>query len=86
MHTAKGFSSENSVTGKGRATAGLLQRLLGRPDSAPHGEHQAPRAPGWGLLSGHPEADSVDAQKVYDRGRFLSTLLPSRDMCRCFGA
>ena len=32
-----------------RATAGLLQRLLGRPDSAPHGEHQAPRSPGWGF-------------------------------------
>ena len=23
--------------------------VLGRPDSAPHGEHQAPRAPGWGF-------------------------------------
>ena len=32
MHTAKGSSSENSVRGKGRATAGLLQRLHGRPD------------------------------------------------------
>ena len=86
MHTAKGFSSESSVRGKGRATAGLLQRFLGRLESALHGEHQAPRAPGWGLLSEHPEADSVGAHKVYDRGRFLSTLLPSRDMCRCFGA
>ena len=72
LHTAKGSSSENSVRRKGRATAGLLQRLLGRPDSAPHGEHQAPRAPGWGLLSGHQEADSVGAQKVYDRGRFFN--------------
>ena len=85
FRTSKGSSSENSVRGKGRATAGLLQRLLGHRDSAPHGEHQAPRAPGWGLLSGHPEDDFVGAQKVYDRGRFPSTLLPSRDMCRCLG-
>ena len=28
MHTAKGFSSESSVRGKGRATAGLLQQVL----------------------------------------------------------
>ena len=34
----------------------------------------------------HTEADSLGAQKVYDRRRFPSTLLPSRDMCRCFGA
>ena len=27
------------------------QRFLGRPDKAPHGEHQVPRAPGWVL---HP--------------------------------
>ena len=33
----------------------------------------------------HLEADSVGAQQVYDRCRFPSTLLPSRDMCRCFG-
>ena len=49
MHTAKGSSSENSVRGKGSATAGLLQRILGRLESAPHREHQAPRAPGWGF-------------------------------------
>ncbi len=51
LHTAKGSSSESSVRGKRRATAGLLQRFLGRPDKAPHGEHQVPRAPGWVL---HP--------------------------------
>ena len=34
LHTAKGFSSESSVRGKGRATAGLLQRFLGRPANA----------------------------------------------------
>ena len=33
----------------------------------------------------HREADSVFAQKVYDRRRFPSTLLPSRDMCRWLG-
>ena len=33
----------------------------------------------------HPEAVSVGAQRVYDRRRFPSTLLPSRDMCRCLG-
>ena len=37
------------------------------------------------FIPGHPEADSVGAQKVYDRGRFPSTLLPSRDMCRWLG-
>ena len=51
LHTAKGSSSESSVRGKRRATAGLLQRFLGRPDKAPQGEHQVPRAPGWVL---HP--------------------------------
>ena len=49
LHTVKGNDSESSVRGKGRTPAGLLQRLLGRQDSAPHEEHQAPRAPGWGL-------------------------------------
>ena len=34
----------------------------------------------------HTEADSLGAQKVYDRRRFPSTLLPSRDMCRWLGA
>ena len=86
LHTAKGSSSESSVRRKRRATAGLLQRFLGRPDKAPHGEHQAPKAPGWVFSPGLPEADSVGAQKLYDRGRFPSTLLPSRDMCRCFWA
>ena len=33
----------------------------------------------------HTEADSLGAQKVYDRRRFPSTLLPSRDML-VFGA
>ena len=33
----------------------------------------------------HTEADSLGAQKVYDRRRFPSTLLPSRDMCRWLG-
>ena len=46
----KGGSRAQS-RGKPRATAGLLQRFLGRPDKAPHGEHQVPRAPGWVL---HP--------------------------------
>ena len=32
------------------------------------------------FLPGHLEADSVGAQKVYDRGRVPSTLLPSRDV------
>ena len=49
LHTAKGSSRKSSVRGKGRASAGLLQRLLDRPDSAPHGEHQAPWAPGGAL-------------------------------------
>ena len=34
---------------------------------------------------GQPKAVSVGAQKVYDRRRFPSTLLPSRDMCRWLG-
>ena len=29
--------------------AGLLQQFLGGLESAPHREHQAPRAPGWGF-------------------------------------
>ena len=36
FHTSKGSSTESSVDGKGRATAELLQLLLGCPDSAPH--------------------------------------------------
>ena len=32
LHTVKGNDSESSVRGKGRASAGLLHRLLGRPD------------------------------------------------------
>ena len=64
LHTDKGSISESSVRGKRRAKAGLLLRLLCRPDSAPHGEHQAPRAPGWslqprttkGCLCGCPES------------------------------
>ena len=50
---------------------------------------ESTRLPGplAGVFSpGLPEADSVGAQKLYDRGRFPSTLLPSRDMCRCFWA
>ena len=45
----QGLSRESCVRGKGRASAGLLQRLFDRHDSAQHGVHQAPRAPGWGL-------------------------------------
>ena len=85
LHTAKGSSSESSVRRKGRAPAGLLQRLLGRPDSAPHGEHQAPRAMVGFCSPENPEADPVGAQQVHDRRRFPSTLLPSTDMCRWFG-
>ena len=85
MHTDKGSSSESTVRGKRSSKAGLLLRLLGRPDSAPHGEHQAPRAPGRVCSPGQPKAVSVGAQRVYDRRRFPSTLLPSRDMCRCLG-
>ena len=84
-HKAKGSSSTSFVRGKGRETAGLLQWLLGRPDSAPHGEHQAPRARAGICSPAHPEADSVGTQQVYDRRRFPSTLLPSRDMCRWLG-
>ena len=36
FHTSKGSSTKSSVDGKGRATAELLQLLLGCPDSAPH--------------------------------------------------
>ena len=46
---------------KTKIMAGLLQRFLGRPDKAPHGEHQVPRAPGWVLHPTLPEADSVGA-------------------------
>ena len=49
---------------------------------------ESTRLPGplAGVFSpGLPEADSMGAQKVYDRPRFPSTLLPSRDMCRWLG-
>ena len=49
---------------------------------------ESTRLPGplAGVFSpGHPGADCVGAQKVYDRGRFPSTLLPSRDV-QMFGA
>ena len=86
MHAAKGSSSENSVRGKGRATAGLLQRLLG-PQIQRHTENTRLPGPLAGVFSpAHPEADALGAQKVYDRRRFPSTLLPSRDMCRWLGA
>ena len=85
LRTAKGAGSESSVTGKGWAPAWLLQRLLGSQDSAAHEEHQAPRAPGWGLQTPTPEADSVGAKQVHDRRRFPSTLLPSTDMCQWLG-
>ena len=49
MHTAKGYSSESSVRGKGRATGWILKLFLGLTDSAPHGENQAPSDPGWGM-------------------------------------
>ena len=45
---------------------------------------ESTRLPGplSGLFSpSQTEADSLGAQKVYDRPRFPSTLLPSRDMC-----
>ena len=49
---------------------------------------ESTRLPGplSGLFSpSQTEADSLGAQKVYDRPRVPSTLLPSRDMCRCLG-
>ena len=30
------------MRGKGKASAGILERLLGRPDSSPHGELRLP--------------------------------------------
>ena len=85
LTTAKGPGSESSVRGKGRASAGLLQRFLCRQGSAPHGQNQDPR-PLTGVCSpAHQEADSLGAQQVHDRRRFPSTLLPSTDMCRWFG-
>ena len=59
---------------KGRATAGLLQRLLGRPDSAPHGEHQAPPSMGFSrqeYWSGLPLPSPMTN---------LDTILKSRDI------
>ena len=84
LHTAKGSSSESSVRGKGRASAGLLQRFLGRQTQC---LTESTRLPGplAGVCSPtHPEADSVGAQQVHDRRRFPSTLLASTDMCRWF--
>jgi len=42
----EGLKQEELCAREEKGTAGLLQRLLGHPDSAPHGVHQAPRAPG----------------------------------------
>ena len=78
MHTAKGSSSENSVRGKGRATAGLLQRAA---QIQRHTESTRLPGPLAGVFSpAHTEADSLGAQKVYDRRRFPSILLLSRDV------
>ena len=85
MHTAKGSSSESSVRGKrgqqqvsfsGCLAAQTQRRTESTRFQGPLAEVCSPA---------HPEADSVGAQKVYDRGRFPSTLLPSRDMCRWLG-
>ena len=73
------------MRGKGKASAGILERLLGRPDSSPHGELRLP-GPLAGVCSpAHLEADSVGAQQVHDRRRFPSTLLLSTDMCLWLG-
>ena len=42
----QGFRQGELCEREGKASAGLLQRLLGRTDSAPHGVHQPPRARG----------------------------------------
>ena len=85
MHTAKGSSRESSVRGKGRASAGLLQRLLSRPDSA---QTEGTRLPGplAGVCSpAHPEADSLGAQQLSHTRSFPNAPLPSRDVCSWLG-
>lgn len=84
FHTDKGYSSESSVRGKGRATGQILKLLLGCTVSAPHGEKLAPRAPEWGVQQSHPENDSVHAKKFPDRLRFPRVLLPGRDVWMWF--
>ena len=49
FQTAKGYGNASSVRGKKRAIGWILQLLLGRTASAPHGEHEAPCGPILGM-------------------------------------
>ena len=83
MHTAKGSSRENSVRGREGQLQGSSSGCLAAQIQR-HTESTRLPGPLAGVFSpAHTEADSLGAQKVYDRRRFPSTLLPSRDMCRC---
>ena len=65
------------MRGKGKASAGILERLLGRPDSSPHGELRLP-GPLAGVCSpAHQEADSMGAQQVHDRRSSLALSSPA---------
>ena len=85
MHTAKG--SRVRILSEGRE--GQLQgSSSGCLASQTQRRTESTRLPGplAGVFSpAHMEADNLGAQKVYDRRRFPSTLLPSRDMCRWLG-
>ena len=85
MHTAKGFSSESlSERREGQmqgSSSGCLAARIQR-----HTESTRLPGPLAGVFSpAHKEADSLSAQKVYDRRRFPSTLPTIRDMCRWLG-
>ena len=85
MHTAKGSGRESSVRGKGRASAGLLQRLLGRPDSAPHEEPHLP-GPLAGVSSpAYLEADSVGAHQLPLTRRSLALSSPAETCAAVWG-
>ena len=47
--TAKGYSNEISVRGKGRAIRWILKLLPGHTESVPHRKNQAPWAPVLGM-------------------------------------
>ena len=63
FQTAKGYSIASSVRGKKRAIGWILQLLLGRTASAPHGEHEASCGPILGMQQ-HAHRVSVFAPKI----------------------
>ena len=73
FQTAKGYSNASSVRGKKRAIGWILQLLLGRTASAPHGEHEAPCGHYFGYAA-------KCTQSVYVRAKMFLTDLGTLEL------